>query len=78
MLYEMIQEEKRNMVSVLEGQFEDAITRMISEPSEDNRIEFQNCREQLIKALSDSGFTTAQSVSLVDALDAIHRVGLWL
>ena len=78
MLYEMVKEEKRDAVSVLEGQFEDATVRLMLEPSEDNRIDFDNCREQLTRSLVDGGLSTEQSVSLVDALVAINRFGLWL
>lgn len=78
MLYEMVKEEKRDAVSVLEGQFEDATVRLMLEPSEDNRIDFENCREQLTRSLVDGGLSTEQSVSLVDALVAINRFGLWL
>ncbi len=78
MLYEMVKEEKRDAVSVLEGQFEDATVRLMFEPSEDNRIDFENCREQLTRSLVDGGLSTEQSVSLVDALVAINRFGLWL
>ena len=78
MLYEMVKEEKRDAVSVLEGQFEDATVRLTLEPSEDNRIDFENCREQLTRSLVDGGLSTEQSVSLVDALVAINRFGLWL
>ena len=78
MLYEMVKEEKRDAVSVLEGQFEDATVRLMLGPSEDNRIDFENCREQLTRSLVDGGLSTEQSVSLVDALVAINRFGLWL
>jgi hypothetical protein len=74
----MVCEEKRDIVAVLEGQFEDAFVLMMNEPSEDNRIGYQNCYDQLAKALVDGGLTHSQSVSLVDALAVVSQVGLWL